>query len=428
MPSKQPIFQNEITCPHCWTEFPTEKILWISESPEMLGDSRLGQMEQMRFLPNAFDPQGMAIDIKGFTCKKLACPHCHLQIPRTFLEFAPFFISIVGAPSSGKSYFLSSMTWMLRKAFPRFFSLSFTDADTEMNTRLQEYEEQQFTNSNSDAYVKLIKTPLQGDLYDSVVIENMDFLYPKPFVFSLCPLNTHQNVSVADRVSLAVTLYDNAGESYLPSNKDNASIPVTRHLGISDCIFFLFDPIQDSRFRESCRRYTSDPQLKKQFENEFRWTPLRQEMILSEMINRIRLMRNLKSNQQCDVPVFVIVTKYDAWKAMLPVTLPRNPWGRMAGNPDRVFLLKDQIETASKLVRELFQKQIPEIVGSLEHFSSNVTYIPVSSTGGPPEKDPKTGNWGFQVNKINPFWSEVPLLYALANNRNGIVPMIAKNK
>ena len=41
----------------------------------------------------------------------------------------PVFASIMGSPSCGKSYFLAAMTWRLRKVLPRYFGLSFGDAD-----------------------------------------------------------------------------------------------------------------------------------------------------------------------------------------------------------------------------------------------------------------------------------------------------------
>jgi hypothetical protein len=34
------------------------------------------------------------------------------------LEMEPLFLSILGAPASGKSYFLTAMTWQLRQALP----------------------------------------------------------------------------------------------------------------------------------------------------------------------------------------------------------------------------------------------------------------------------------------------------------------------
>lgn len=418
-------FRYEITCPHCWKVFPTENILWVAESPELIGDTRLGQLEKTRFLPNGFTTEGYALDLKGFECRKLACPHCHLIIPRCFLEMPPFFVSIVGAPSSGKSYFLSSMTWNLRKNAPKYFSMSFSDADAELNTRLLEYEDKLFTN-NSGKLVQLNKTELQGDLYNEITLDGQNITYPKPFIFSFCPTPSHQNITRKTKISLAISLYDNAGESYLPSDGDNASLPVTRHLGMSNCIFFLFDPIQDSRFRELCSSQGSDPQWKSDYSQDFRWTPLRQETVLSEMINRTRAYRHLGSTDQYKNPLFVIITKFDAWKQFLPDSPDRNLWARTEkyGN----VLLKDQIEALSQRIRKLFVKMIPQFVGTLEQFASDITFIPVSATGGPPIQDPLTRNWGFDVKKIKSQWTDLPLLYAIAKVNRGMIPMIEGKK
>ena len=52
-----------------------------------------------------------------------------MSVPRALLEMKPVFLSILGAPASGKSYFLASMTWRLRQLLPRQFALNFGDAD-----------------------------------------------------------------------------------------------------------------------------------------------------------------------------------------------------------------------------------------------------------------------------------------------------------
>ena len=90
------------TCPHCWETFPPEQSLWISEHVELLGDPMLGPERQQRFLPSRFTVDGDAIDARGMICRSLACPHCHLAIPRAMLEMEPLFFSILGSPASGK--------------------------------------------------------------------------------------------------------------------------------------------------------------------------------------------------------------------------------------------------------------------------------------------------------------------------------------
>ncbi len=81
-----------------------------------------------------------------------------LSVPRALFEMQPVFLSILGAPASGKSYFLASMTWRLRQVLPKHFALNFGDADPGSNHRLQEYEALQFLNPNQDSLVAIEKT------------------------------------------------------------------------------------------------------------------------------------------------------------------------------------------------------------------------------------------------------------------------------
>ena len=90
-----------VTCPHCWESFPPEQVLWISEHVDLLGDPMLGPERQQRFLPSRFTAHGDAVDARGMTCRSLACPHCHLPVPRAMLEMEPLFLSILGSPASG---------------------------------------------------------------------------------------------------------------------------------------------------------------------------------------------------------------------------------------------------------------------------------------------------------------------------------------
>src|SRR5438045_2174112 len=95
------------TCPHCWSSFRPEDVLWISAHQDLLGDPRLGADHPQRFLPTIFDLNGNALDGRGVPSTQLACPRCHLKIPRGLLEMEALFVSIIGAHGSGKSYLLT---------------------------------------------------------------------------------------------------------------------------------------------------------------------------------------------------------------------------------------------------------------------------------------------------------------------------------
>lgn len=409
--------RRRVICPHCWEAFLPEEILWVSQHPDLLGDPRLGPEAQQRFLPTRFDVQCRALDARGMACHELACPFCHLTVPRSFLESEAFFLSILGSPTCGKTYFLAALTWRLRTLLPERFALAFTDADPILNDRLHRYESQQFLNPDRDALVLLEKTETSGDLYHSVRYGDLTTYYLKPFLFLLQPTEGHVNVLRVSEASRVLCIYDNAGESFLPG-ADTAVTPVTRHLARSGAIFFLFDPTQDVRFREACAGKTQDPQMLPRTGLLPRESFVRQETILNEAVQRIRRYAGLSQTAQHDKPLFIILTKYDAWQTLLPA-LP-DPFVPM---PHRsLYAVRwDVIHSVSQELRRLLMRLSPEIVGLAESFASQVVYLPVSATGCSPEIDPEKQTQGFRPRNLCPIWVEVPLLYLMSRWMAGLV-------
>jgi hypothetical protein len=411
--------RNRITCPHCWHEFSPEETLWIAEDPGLMGDPRLGDEYPLRFLPTRFDVAGNAIDPKGQICRDLACPECHLSVPRPLFEMQPLFASIMGSPACGKSYFLAAMTWRLRRVMPKYFAVSFGDADPVYNRILNHYEEEQFFNPHQDKIVKLAKTEEQGDLYDEIRMGDQVVRYPRPFLFSLRSLEGHPLHGVKRSASRLLCLYDNAGESFLPG-ADTAANPVTRHLARSQLLMFLFDPTQDPRFRAACQGKTLDCQVVNP-----RVTS-RQETVLHEAASRIRRYANLSHEEKHRRPLIVIVTKYDAWASLLPRTKLRKLW-IPTNRRERFSLDVPYVEQVSREVRDLLWRVSPEIVSAAEGFAERVLFVPCSATGRAPERDPETGNWGIRPRDIKPVWTEVPLLYALCDWTGGMIARAKHN-
>ena len=71
-------------------------------------------------------------------------------------------------------------------------------------------------------------------------------------------------------------------------------------------------------------------------------------------------------------------------------------------------------------------KYCPEIVAAATAFSSDVTYIPVSALGCSPTLQ------GTQLvvdpEKIEPWWAEVPMLYAMQRTIPRLIPTIQSKK
>lgn len=418
---------DSVVCPHCWTTFKPEETLCIAEAPDLLGDRNLTENDHVRFLPTEFDADGFAIDPQGYTCHEYACPHCHLRLPQSALEAPTLFMSIVGAPSTGKSYYLSSSTHKLRAVLPSKFLINFTDADSEMNQRLREFEGMQFDSGSK--FVRLEKTDASaGDLYNQVKIGDQLITYPQPFVFTAQPAINHPNACKTESLARTVCLYDNSGESYLSARGvDVAQTPVTRHLAQSSCIFFLFDPTQDPRFRAECAKFSRDPQILDEDPNgpeELRRSKQRQEAVLSEMVRRVRSYLRLRNGERYKNPFIVIVAKMDVWRPLLPLDALNLISKRTYKDRAYNFLNMDRVDPLSASVRNMLSDKTPEFVAAAEAFASNVVYLPVSATGKSPTLDSKTRKTVFRSNEIDPIWSEIPMLYALTRTAPGLIPVL----
>jgi hypothetical protein len=406
-----------LTCPHCWHVFGPQELLWVAAHSELMGDPVLGPEKAQRFLPSRFTVAGQAIDARGVSCQQLACPRCHLIMPRSAVEAEPLFLSIVGGPKTGKSYFLSAMTWELRKQLPSSFAIAFGDADTVSNQQINEYEATLFLPEDPEKLVAIAKTEESGDLYDQANLGGHIVSLPRPFLFNVRPTQQHINAQHGDRIGRVICLYDNAGESFQPG-KDTVASPATQHLAKSRVLMFLFDPTQDPRFRDKCRQISQDPQL-----SAGRGTQ-RQETLLAEAALRVRRYANLPSGKKHDSPLLVIVPKSDVWGSMLNedlVTEPVLPTA-IAGQPAAVDI--QRIERVSHKLRAMLLNETPELVAAAEDFCQCVLYIPVSALGRSPEEaDLPQGGKGLFIRpkNISPRWAAVPVLYMFAKWTTGLI-------
>eukprot|EP00913_Durusdinium_trenchii_P023372 g21950.t1 len=385
------------------------------EGPRVLLDNNYKLVDaQLRFLPSRFDLNYNAVDIEGTSCSELACPNCHLSLSRSLLELPPLFLSILGAPGSGKSYFLASMVWQLRRTLSNYFRLSFADADPDANQILNDYEETLFINPNGNEFVALPKTEKDGDLYDSVRFGEREVWYPRPFVFTLQPSNEHPHRAQAARLARALCLYDNAGEHFLPGGESPNS-PGTQHLGRSEALMFLFDPTQHPNFRHLCQGKTDDPQM-----GEYGWSH-RQDQVLHEAAKRIRTDTGLAQRDRTKQPLIVVLTKYDAWCSLTGIPRLKTKWAIREFANDRVGLFLNKISEISNQARSMLKRHAPELISAAEGFSEDVIYIPVSALGRGPELTEHSG-LGVRPKYVEPMWSEVPMLYALYRAVNGLIP------
>lgn len=421
------LLRNKIVCPHCWHKFSPEMTLSVSACRELVGDIRLGSNALKRFLPIRFDVNGVPIDERGYKCQFRACPNCHLIIPENVFFGPSIFISIAGAQAAGKSYFLTSMTYKLRTLLPQKFQLSFTDSDSQMNASIISYESRQFENDATNELTSIEKTQPDGDNYDIVQFDH-PIRFLKPYLFSLQALEGHHKYNTETAYS-TICLYDNAGESYDPG-QDSEDTPFTRHLKYCHAIFFLLDPLQDSNFRKACTTVSNDPQLdlrnQRQINNSSFLTTQRQEGIFQEMVRRFRFLRQLPPNQKTRIPLVIVVTKFDIWAPLLGINdLSNFPtcWKDIPGST-RAILNPGIISETSEKTQELVQKYMPTFCATIQQFSDNTCFIPVSATGCAPTKN-EHGLLAFRPCDLKPVWNEAPMLHCL--KEYNLIPNIGKS-
>jgi hypothetical protein len=382
----------------------------------------LGPERQQRFLPSRFTVGGDALDAKGMTCRDLACPHCHLPVPRGMLEMEPLFFSILGSPACGKSYFLTTMTWQLRQVLPIQFQVAFTDAEPTWNRMLNAWEESLFLNPEDAKLTPLgsliRKTELQGELYDAVAYGQQTVTYPRPLLFTMRPQQGHAHGESARLVRM-LCLYDNAGEHFLPG-QDTASSPVTRHLGRSRAVLFMFDPTQDPRFRPVCRSAGSAAAAAAH-QHPGRFS--RQETILNEAAARIRRLAGLPHTAPFDIPLVVVLSKLDEWNHLIDTEKGGEPW-RVHDRVTGVDM--DRIEHLSGLLRRILLHYCPETVSAAESFARDVTYIAVSSLGPRIQFDPASELPAIRPADIEPTWVTAPLLFCLSRASSRLIPRFVR--
>ncbi|MEC8905612.1 MAG: FHA domain-containing protein, partial [Verrucomicrobiota bacterium] len=287
---------GEFTCPTCWLKFDRGDVMHVAVHDSLFGDPLLGEEQMQRFHASRFNDRGQALDEYGIPCTEIACPHCRRTLPPGFFDEPHKIFSIVGAPQSGKSYYLTVVIKLLQTTLLPKFGVVFRDADPAGNAPINEMKSHLFSaQTSSQAY--LTKTQLEGAMYERLPRYDRMVTLPKPFIFSL-------SGSESDEENCSVVFYDNAGEHFQPG-QDSTNSPGAQHIASSDAIFFLFDPTINPDFRRSLAD-SDDPQFKSQVSDQ-------QDVILAETEVRIKKLLGLGRREKVDIPLSIIIGKCDSW-------------------------------------------------------------------------------------------------------------------
>ena len=364
IPSEIDTEYGEFTCPVCWFRFDRGDVMNIAVHASLRGDSILGEEHMQRFLASRFNDRGQAVDAMGISAPENACPHCRRKLPPNFLDQPHHIFSIVGAPSSGKSYYLSVLVKMMQDVAFKNFGVTFRDADPSENAVLNDMRNHLFSaGTPEEAY--LAKTDLEGALYETLPRQGRQVRLPKPFVFRMTETSRGDD-------GFSIVFYDNAGEHFEPG-RNSADSPGAQHIAVASGIFFLFDPLYNPSFRRRLDGH-SDPQLDQRRNDQ-------QDILLAESEARIKEILGLSSSERISTPLAVIVGKSDAWLQLLGDE-PLKPALESDEESSRIRL--DHLGENSQRVRDLLLDVNPSIVANAEAISSDVMYFASSPLGHPP--------------------------------------------
>jgi hypothetical protein len=381
---------GELTCPFCWQRFDKGDIMHIAVHETLRGDPVLGLDAPQRFHATRFNDRDQAIDAMGMACIDMACPHCRRKLHTGFLDIPHSILSIVGAPSAGKSYYLSIMIRVLQHTLYRQFGVVLKDADPAGNAALNAMKTQLFS-ASTPAEAILAKTQLEGEMYERLPRFGRTVAMPKPFIFTLA-----QEGPSASRH--AIVFYDNAGEHFEPGI-DLTESPGAQHVVASSAVFFLFDPTANAGFRKLLPSHP-DPQL------SLRQRLDQQDVLLTEMEVRTKNLLGLGARTRSSIPMAVLVGKCDVWLPLLGEQM-LHPY--LSGGA----LDLDAVAANSGLCRAFLNEASPTIVANAESFSSEVVYFPVSALGHSPMRL-EDGSIAADPARIDPMFVEIPVLWALS--------------
>lgn len=357
-------------CPVCWTRFDAGDALSVAVHEDLRGDPILGTDARLRFQPTRFNDQGLALDPMGLACTDLACPHCRRQLPPGYLDMPHRILSVIGAPSAGKSYYLAVLTHTLHDRLPADFGLAFKDGDPSGNMLLNQMRNTLFSAATPEEAL-LGKTALEGATYEKLPRLGRMVSLPRPFIYALAH-------PTDKRAETSIILYDNAGEHFEPGIDIHDS-PGAMHVANSAGLLFLFDPTANARFKAKLVG-VDDPQLALKGRID------QQDSILAEMETRIKRVLGLAPAQRIDTPLAFVVGKSDTWQFLL--SSPLEPIVK-AGKIDDAAIQRN-----SDRVRAVLVSLCPGLVATAESLAHRICYFAATSFGHQPTIIPQGINKG----------------------------------
>lgn len=225
---------SKVVCPYCFQEFDSKDVEFRCgnfgrckqvDDPDL---HRFWGMPQITGVP--IKPSHGFLGLKLGTPKYgvcpecgeksylMICPNCHNRVPREMVKKKGFIISIIGARSSGKTVYITTLiNELFRHGHDLDIGITAVNiADDPRNNTQQHYEEDFFK-------------PIYRDLRCPPATQKGDIRSKIPLIYEL---------NQGSENSLYLVFYDTAGENFNDPKEIAANV---RYLDKSDAIIYLLD-------------------------------------------------------------------------------------------------------------------------------------------------------------------------------------------
>lgn len=334
----------KFTCPFCIREYDKSKILYVC--PDCGAVTKPGMFER--------EP----IKCKTPGCGGLAtvrqCPSCQQVIPKMALETPNLPFSIVGVSNSGKTNYITVMLNELGKSSGLRLALGHQTKDTldhQNENRTLIYEEH--------------KRPDATNAGEST-----------PQIWYIKNLQKKHGNEVP---TYTFTIFDGAGEDH--ENNLDPSSTVCRYINASKAIILAIDPLVLSNVR---RGGVVDHSVMVNSLGGFEGQTKNAEDIINSVASYIKSARGIKTTKVLDIPVAVVLTKFDT-------ILNHSSFGPQALIKNRSLTVRDgkvdmtEISQVDEEIRHwLYEIGEGAFIDALDSHFKEYQFFGVSSYGKPP--------------------------------------------
>jgi hypothetical protein len=338
---------SKFTCPFCIREYDKSKVLYVCPD--------CGETAARKTLER--EPVKCKKPGCGGVATLRKCPSCGQTIPKMALETLNLPFSIVGVANSGKTNYITVMLHELGRSSGLRIALGHQTKET--------------LDRQNDNYKRIYEEHIRPEVTHPG--ENMPQIW---FV-----KNLHKKFG-NNVPTYTFTIFDGAGEDH--ENNLDPSSTMCRYINASKAIILAIDPLVLSEIRKGG---VVDPDVMFNSLGGYEGKTKNAEDVINSVAAYIKSARGIKSNKMLDIPVAVVLTKFDTilnHKSFGPQALVR---GKSLNTRDGK-VDTTEIEQVDGEIRN-WLNEIGEgaFIASLESHFREFYFFGVSSYGQPPKDE-----------------------------------------